>query len=74
VHAEVEAHRLLDLGAMAHQHPRKRAQQRLTFLERGERLGQERRALGPTISCSSSMAASSLVVVPCSMVDMPVLL
>ncbi len=43
--AEVAAQRLLDLRAIAHQHPGKRPQQPLTLLNRGEGIGQEGSAL-----------------------------
>src|SRR5215208_7293235 len=43
--AEIAAHRSLNLGAVAHQHPGKRPKQLLALLQRGERIGQESGAL-----------------------------
>ena len=48
--AEVAADRLLDLGAVAHQHPGERAEQLLALLQRRERVRQERGALRSTVS------------------------
>ena len=45
VHAEVGAHRLLDLGAVAHDHAGEGAEQLPALIERRVRVGQERRPL-----------------------------
>ena len=47
VHAEVGAHRPLDLRAVDHDHSRKRLQNAHPFLERRERVREERRPLAP---------------------------